>query len=232
MSVKQLSRVRWSKASVEAGVTALKDDTKGPNYLNKYGREKYAVKDGRLYYSDKLIVVDEKEKTEIVVKIFDDERAPSGIVKMGYYLADHFIGISNAFMRKVVKQTRTYQLKKPVLMNTGRSFIIPKRGEASIDLIFYKPKKMNNGFIGVYNCIMNLTKLAHGVPIKNKTALECERALKQCVAFFKKHGVTITMIFSDFAAEWKGEHMKLMKDNNIKQHHYAGLSSAPFIESF
>ncbi len=117
-------------------------------------------------------------------------------------------------------------------MNTGRSFIIPKRGEASIDLIFYKPKKTNNNFIGVYNLVMNFTKLGFCVPIKNKTALECERALKLCLAFMAKHNVKVETIFSDFASEWKGEHMKFMEAMNIRQHHYAGLSSAPFIESF
>ena len=190
------------------------------------------MKDNSLYFSDKKIYFDEKEKREIVLKMFDDERTPTGLVKLGYYMADHVIGISNAFMRKVVKQTRTYQLKKPILMNTGRSFIIPKKGEASIDLIFYKGKKLNNNFMGVYNMVMNLTKLAYCVPIKNKEASTCASALEACLRFFKKNNITVTKIYSDFGNEFKAEHLKMMSDNNIKQHHYAGLSSAPFIESF
>ncbi len=53
MSVKQLSRVRWTKESVDAGIAAIKDDTKGPKYLEKYGRDKYSVKEGKLFYGSR-----------------------------------------------------------------------------------------------------------------------------------------------------------------------------------
>lgn len=158
--------------------------------------------------------------------------------------AGSFSGINNfkkankKFKAKDVKtalsQIESYTLHKKINRNfvRNKTFVPGIDDTWQIDLIDVsklKNKKFKQYFNFMFTCIDCFSKKAWAIPIINKTASNCMKALEEII---KKSGRNPKRIYSDEGKEFLGSFQKYLKENKIQQIFTKSKHKASIVERF
>lgn len=160
-----------------------------------------------------------EEQEDLIIELYTD--AKTGLVskeKFYKYLQDRYIGITQAYLGKVLMKVPSYQQFIPTRHATSTVRpIIAKRpySRLQIDLVdFSKLAHHNSNYRYVLTCIDVFSKMAWVQPLKNKEASTVWAALASILDSLPQKP---TIVQSDNGGEFKSQVSEGLKQKGIKQ---------------
>jgi len=212
IDLKSASNMKWSyHTPIVMRYLKGEQDKYVPRAVQRFGKEKFKIKDGTLYLLGREIVTDKKRKLEILDK---EEGRYGGVLKAIARVKEKYIGISRKELADYFGGSERRQLKARYQKQKANETFIHARspGTLQIDLTFYRNQKLP-----VFGAVDVFSRWCFYKRVLDKKTASVVNALEECHKKFEEISKyhKLKKVSFDSGVEFKKDTDAYLKKSNI-----------------
>ena len=212
IDLRSASNMKWSyHTPIVMRYLKGEQDKYVPRAVQRFGKEKFKIKDGTLYLLGREIVTDKKRKLEILDK---EEGRYGGVLKAIARVKEKYIGISRKELADYFGGSERRQLKARYQKQKASETFIHARspGTLQIDLTFYRNQKLP-----VFGAVDVFSRWCFYKRVLDKKTASVVNALEECHKKFEEISKyhKLKKVSFDSGVEFKKDTDAYLKKNNI-----------------